>query len=345
MAVVRQQAIDDVDARVAAKELTSFADVHKVIKDPPEKGEYRYGEEFEGEFPEKGEHWASAGDAAVLKQEREDLAALSSCIDASPLADVLIEKEASRVHAKIKELVSIQNQTASAGIPGCAFIIRRRVNDLERRKKCLETGTGRKIEAILQARLRVEKMAHHNVRDAARKQFAKNKAAKMRARFKAVCTKKRLFLWQKEKNERVQEMMKCAATYTLQQLGEGPKFEKPCYVKARAKCLQQVYLRAPKLTLPLENNWVAYKWAFAKECSKSWKVSTGTRFLRKVNLLIASLGIHYHGHEDVKKKLTPQAKAWLAINCKSTDNPRAFEDFAAGLACWLPKSMLNCPTG
>ena len=345
MVVVRQQAIDDVDARVAAKELTSFADVHKVIKDPPEKGEYRYGEELEGEFPEKGEHWASARDAAVLKQEREDLAALSSCIDASPLADVLIEKEASRIHAKIKELVSIQNQAASAGIPGCAFIIRRRVNDLERRKKCLEKGTDRKIEAILQSKLRVDQMAHHNVRDAARKLFAKNKAARNRARFRAAATKKRLFLWKKEKKDRVEEMMRCGSTYTLQELGEGPKNDKSYYATARAKCLQQVWLRAPKLPLPVENNWLAYKFAFAKECNRFWGVSTGTKFLQKVNLLIASLGIHYHGHEEVKAKLTPQAKAWLAIHCKSTDNPRAFEDFVVGLGVWMPKSMLNCPTG
>ena len=95
----------------------------------------------------------------------------------------------------------------------------------------------------------------------------------------------------------------------------------------------------------MENNWEAYKFAFAKECNRVWGGSTGTKFLQKVNLLIASLGIHYHGHEEVKAKLTPQAKAWLAIHCKSTDNPRAFEDFAVGLQVWMPKSMLNCPTG
>ena len=79
---------------------------------------------------------------------------------------------------------------------------------------------------------------------------------------------------------------------------------------------------------------MAHKYAFAKECSRDWKVSTGTKFLQKVNLLIASLGIHYHGHEDVKAKLTPQASAWLAEHCKSIDNPRAFEDFAIGLQAY-----------
>jgi hypothetical protein len=69
----------------------------------------------------------------------------------------------------------------------------------------------------------------------------------------------------------------------------------------------------------------------------AWKASTGTKFSQRVNLLIASLGVHYHGHEDVKAKLTPQAKAWLAKNCTSTDNPRAFEEFAVGLHDYLPK--------
>ena len=67
--------------------------------------------------------------------------------------------------------------------------------------------------------------------------------------------------------------------------------------------------------------------------------------MQTVNLLIAPLGIHYHGHEDVKAKLTPQASAWLAEHCQSTDNPRAFEDFAVGLQVWMPKPMLICPTG
>ena len=73
--------------------------------------------------------------------------------------------------------------------------------------------------------------------------------------------------------------------------------------------------------------------------------STGTKFLQKVNLLIASLGVHYHGHADVKAKLTPQVKAWLKVNCKKTDNIRAFEDFVIGLEAYMPKSMVSCPTG
>ena len=73
--------------------------------------------------------------------------------------------------------------------------------------------------------------------------------------------------------------------------------------------------------------------------------STGTRFLQKVNMLIANLGVHYHGHADVKAKQTPVVSAWLKEDCKKIDDPRAFEDFVYGLRTWLPKSTMNLPTG
>ena len=118
---------------------------------------------------------------------------MSSCIEASPVADVLIEKEANRIHARIKDLVALRNQSVSANVPGCQYIIGRRLADLERAKKCFESDAGQKINAILQARLRVDLMSHYNVRGAARKQFLKAKNLKNRVKFLKVATKKRLF--------------------------------------------------------------------------------------------------------------------------------------------------------
>ena len=140
-------------------------------------------------------------------------------------------------------------------------------------------------------------------------------------------------------------MMKCGSTYTLHELGDGPKFAKSYFATARAKCLDQVFLRCPKLPLALESSWLSHKWAFAKRCPDYWGVNTGTRFLQKVNLLIATLGVHYHGHADVKAKLTPQCVTWLKQHQKQFNDPRAFEDFALGLEAWLPVSMMNLPTG
>ena len=58
MVAVRTEAIADVDRKLSAPDgdLKGFADVRKVIVEDP--GEYRYGEEFESEFPKPGEsHW------------------------------------------------------------------------------------------------------------------------------------------------------------------------------------------------------------------------------------------------------------------------------------------------
>ena len=84
-------------------------------------------------------------------------------------------------------------------MPGCAFIIGRRLNDLERTKKCFETDAGKKINAILQARLRVDQMAHYNVRGAARKKFAKAKAERARVSAVKVAMEKRLLVFKREK--------------------------------------------------------------------------------------------------------------------------------------------------
>jgi hypothetical protein len=199
MSILRQQAIADVDARVKAGELTSFSDVHKVIKDPLSPGEYRYGEEFEGEFPKHGQHWASAADELVLKQERADLAGLSSNIEASPIAAALMEKEATRIHTRLKDLEHVKALVVAAGVPVCRFTIERRITDLERNKQVLETDAGKTIHASLSAKLRVDRMTHHNVRGAARKKFAKAKAEKARAKLARAGIKKRLWMFKKEK--------------------------------------------------------------------------------------------------------------------------------------------------
>ena len=87
----------------------------------------------------------------------------------------------------------------SAKVPGCKFIIDRRIKDTERNKECLETDAGKSINAILQGRLRLEQLEHYNTRDAARKKFMRAKAEKNRVSAVKAATKKRLFLWKKDK--------------------------------------------------------------------------------------------------------------------------------------------------
>jgi hypothetical protein len=131
---------------------------------------------------------------------------------------------------------------------------------------------------------------------------------------------------------------RCGRIHTPHDLGDGPKYAKYHFAINRAKLLNLVHLRSPKLPLPLESVWGKHGWAFAKNCPELWKFTTGTRFLQEINLLIATLGVHYHGHAEVKAKQSLAVKAWLKEHCKKTDDPRAFEDFVHGLEAWLPKS-------
>ena len=118
----------------------------------------------------------------------------SEC-DASPIAAVLIEKEANRILAKKKKLEAVRALVVSAKLPACTFIVDRRLKDVERNKECLETDAGKSIQAILQSAIRLEQTQHYNVRAAANKAFMRKKAEKKRKAGIAAATKKRLFIF------------------------------------------------------------------------------------------------------------------------------------------------------
>ena len=95
--------------------------------------------------------------------------------------------------------------------------------------------------ACARAKQRVARLPHHTVRATSSVElFAKAEAAKFRARFTKAATKKRLLQG---------KCRKCRGIYTPQELGQGPQYRKKHYADARAKCLQQVLLRAPRLPL------------------------------------------------------------------------------------------------
>ena len=107
----------------AGGDIKSFADARRVIVEPKDPGECRYGEEFESESPKPGEsHWVSAVDEVTFK------------CDASPIQAVLIERAANRIRAKQKELEVLRALVVSAKLPGCTFIVDRRLKDVERHK-------------------------------------------------------------------------------------------------------------------------------------------------------------------------------------------------------------------
>ena len=113
MRIVREQAMADVDARVISKELKSFDDVHKVIKPAVSPGEYRYGEEFEGDFPRKGERWVTTVDERERQADLDNLAGLPSLLAASPLEDALVNKAAARIFDNIGKLKIVGAQVVA----------------------------------------------------------------------------------------------------------------------------------------------------------------------------------------------------------------------------------------
>ena len=85
--------------------------------------------------------------------------------------------------------------------------------------------------------------------------------------------------------------------------------------------------------------------AYAQECSKVFKHSAGTMFLKKIQLVIAELGVHYSTHVEVKEKLTPQTATYLNAHQKKFNDKLAFRDFVIGLQVWVPKSTMSLSTG
>ena len=95
--------------------------------------------------------------------------------------------------------------------------------------------------------------------------------------------------------------MSCGSTFGTKELGEGPKPNKPGSIKARIECLEQVRVASPELPIALEAQWGRRMKAYAQECSKVYKDSTGTMFLKKIQLVIAELGVHYSNRLEVKE--------------------------------------------
>ena len=85
--------------------------------------------------------------------------------------------------------------------------------------------------------------------------------------------------------------------------------------------------------------------AYAKQCCFVYKVTTGSQFLNNISLVIVELGVHYNGQLSVKVKLSEHEKTSLKNYQKKWDYKRSFGDFVIGLQAWVPKPMLNCPTG
>ena len=84
--------------------------------------------------------------------------------------------------------------------------------------------------------------------------------------------------------------------------------------------------------------------AFCKRCPGEWGHATGSRFKDEINLVVATLGIHYAGHERAKAERTRQDKEKLKINQKKYDVKDAFTNYVQQMMHWVPKSVTHCAT-
>ena len=84
--------------------------------------------------------------------------------------------------------------------------------------------------------------------------------------------------------------------------------------------------------------------AFCRRCPQYLGHNTGSRFKDEINLVVATLGIHYAGHERVKAERTHQDKEKLKIYQKKFNYKDAFTDYVQQMMHWIPKSVTHCPT-
>jgi len=204
MEQIRKDAIAEVNRRAEpGGDLQSFLDVHKVIKDPPAMGEYRYGEEFEGDMPKKGEHSVTAVDKQVEKASKDDLVALSDSVEAIPGGECLADREAALLMDRIKGLKAVKADNAIKGVPGCRFLLDKQIVDLERCKEGLEKGPSMDTLACLHQKLRLERLLHINERDIARAKWSKEKKKDMKKLLNAKLKKR---LWNRRMEIRAAKM-------------------------------------------------------------------------------------------------------------------------------------------
>ena len=64
----------------------------------------------------------------------------------------------------------------------------------------------------------------------------------------------------------------------------------------------------------------------------------------EINLVVATLGVHYGGHERVTVERTHQDKQKLLIYQKKHNYCDAFTDYVQQMRKWIPKSVTHCPT-
>ena len=132
----------DVDAKVAAGELTSFADWEKLVRHPADPGIlHAEGAELEGELAEGEEPWLAEEDARAVAADDADVRTLATTAEASapaPVVEALPGDTAATVAAataacsRLQSLKRLRAEALVGKVPAAFFNIDREVGQLER---------------------------------------------------------------------------------------------------------------------------------------------------------------------------------------------------------------------
>jgi hypothetical protein len=157
---MRQVAFTEVDKMIADGDVTSFADVRKVIKHPPTNGEYRAGEEFEGSLLPGEKLWETDADIALFaeddKTEFDNPLTCTTALVAYETGDDIPEWQEGNLLAKrLARLRRVRQEAQALHLRPAVFQINRDITNLERGRLKKNT-TKSKLNAVFLRSLRVD---------------------------------------------------------------------------------------------------------------------------------------------------------------------------------------------
>ena len=202
----RTKAMAEVDQMIEDKVITCFEDVRKVIKHPPTKGEYRAGEEFEGELRPGEKSWELPEDIALFeadaKDEFNDPTTCTTALVAFEPGDAVIEwSEANLVAKKLQRLRRLRAEAAAMMLKPATYSISREIVNLESAR--VKKGPSAVPNAIVSRMLRQEAAATKVIQNANAATARKKRAHKARLALVAARIKraKELMKLAKERDE------------------------------------------------------------------------------------------------------------------------------------------------
>ena len=342
----RERAFAEVDKMIADGAVTGFHDVRKVIRHPPTTGEYKRGEEFEGELRKNEKAWETPEDIALFKADDQDeFADPATCttalVEFVAGDDVVEWSEGNRVAKKRAQLLRLLAESKALALPAAVFTIRRDIVNLERGKLTKNT-TESKLNAVFSRSLRLEAAV------AKKKQEANGKKARTARRIKKVLQmaankkKKAKLLLKLDKEMREELMMGYQRKITSDMCGTKKNFKGYTARKNRENLLERLRLRSPPLPYDLEDSWPRFKRTWCKIAEERYGLlpaGLGHTFVAEVNDCLEALKCYYNGKTEFNKG--SRKEGLFLVWDKMEGDPMAFENYVRRTWEKLPKSTVS----